>query len=276
MTNFSIIEEMKNCINKEELDKGLQDSFQIMDQLEQEYREFFQKIDDIFNSHEGILTQEYHNYEKKVLNIFGIYPEDNRYEIEKRRTKESEFLSKKKEAQIAEEERIKEEEEAKEEEKTGKKKPAKKKENKPQLKKGEVPPPLVPPREIKNFTSKLGFNYLIDFQIEELIKHIFRNIINKRDDDIFELKPKTPEELEALAKEKEEWEQKKKEEEENKGKKGAKKETKEPPKPQDQNPAEEINYLTVYDPYNASHEIKFNSPLGLSNEKLLSGRSTTK
>ena len=265
-----ISEEMKNCINKEELDKGLQDSFQIMDQLEQEYREFFQKIDDIFNSHEGILTQEYHNYEKKVLNIFGIYPEDNRYEIEKRRTKESEFLSKKKEAQIAEEERIKEEEEAKEEEKTGKKKPAKKKENKPQLKKGEVPPPLVPPREIKNFTSKLGFNYLIDFQIEELIKHILRNIINKRDDDIFELKPKTPEELEALAKEKEEWEQKKKEEEENKGKKGAKKETKEPPKPQDQNPAEEINYLTVYDPYNASHEIKFNSPLGLSNEKLLS------
>ena len=265
-----ISEEMKNCINKEELDKGLQDSFQIMDQLEQEYREFFKKIDDIFNSHEGILTQEYHNYEKKVFNIFGIYPEDNRYEIEKRRTKESEFLSKKKEAQIAEEERIKEEEEAKEEEKTGKKKPAKKKENKPQLKKGEVPPPLVPPRDINNFKSKLGFNYLVDFQIEELIKHILRNIINKRDDDIFELKPKTPEELEALAKEKEEWEQKKKEEEENKGKKGAKKETKEPPKPQDQNPEEEINYLTVYDPYNASHEIKFNSPLGLSKEKLLS------
>ena len=265
-----ISEEMKNCINKEELDKGLQDSFQIMDQLEGEYRDFFQKIDDIFNSHEGILTQEYHNYEKKIFNIFGIYPEDNLYEIDKRRNKESEFLSKKKEAQIAEEERIKEEEEAKEEEKTGKKKPAKKKENKPQLKKGEVPPPLVPPREIKNFKSKLGFNYLIDFQIEELIKHLLRNIINKRDDDIFELKPKTPEELEALAKEKEEWEQKKKEEEENKGKKGAKKEVKEPPKPQEQNPEEEINYLTAYDPYNATHEIKFDSPLGLSNEKLLS------
>ena len=94
-----ISEEMRNCINKEELDKGLQDSFQIMDQLELEYRDFFKKIDDIFNSHEGILTQTYHNYEKKVLNIFGIYPEDNRYEIEKRRKKESEFLYKKKEAQ---------------------------------------------------------------------------------------------------------------------------------------------------------------------------------
>ena len=265
-----ISEEMKNCINKEELDKGLQDSFQIMDQLEKEYRDFFQKIDDIFNSHEGILTQEYHNYEKKILNIFGIYPEDNLFYIEKRRNKESDFLSKKKEAQIAEEERIKEEEEAKEEEKTGKKKPAKKKENKPQLKKGEVPPPLVPPREIKNFKSKLGFDYLIDFQIDEYIKHLLRNIINKRDDDIYELKPKTPEELEALAKEKEEWEQKKKEEEENKGKKGAKKEVKEPPKPQEQNPEEAINYLTAYDPYNATHEIKFTSPLGLSNEKLLS------
>ena len=262
--------EMKNCINKEELDKGLQDSFQIMDQLEQEYRDFFQKIDDLFNSHEGLLTNEYHNYEKKVFNIFGIYPEDNRYEIEKRRNKESEFLSKKKEAQIAEEERIKEEEEAKEEEKTGKKKPQKKKENKPQLKKGEVPPPLVPPREISNFKSKLGFEYLIDFNIEELIKHILRNIINKRDDDIFELKPKSPEELEALAKEKEEWEQRKKEEEENKGKKGAKKEVKESPKPQDQNPEQQIDYLNAYDPYNATHEMKFTSPLGLNNEKLLS------
>ena len=262
--------EMKNCINKEELDKGLQDSFQIMDQLEQEYRDFFKNIDDLFNSHEGLLTNEYHNYEKKVFNIFGIYPEDNRFEIEKRRNKESEFLSKKKEAQIAEEERIKEEEEAKEEEKTGKKKPQKKKENKPQLKKGEIPPALVPPREINNFKSKLGFDYLIDFQIEEFIKHILRNIINKRDDDIFELKPKSPEELEALAKEKEEWELRKKEEEENKGKKGAKKEVKEPPKPQEQNPEQQIDYLHAYDPYNATHEMKFSSPLGLNNEKLLS------
>jgi hypothetical protein len=63
---------------------------------------------------------------------------------------------------------------------------------------------------------------------------------------------------------------KKKEEEENKGKKGAKKEVKEPPKPQEQNPEEAINYLTAYDPYNANHEIKFTSPLGLNNEKLLS------
>ena len=265
-----ISEEMKNCINKEELDKGLEDSFKIIDELEVEYREFFKKIDELFNSHDGILTNTYQKYETKIFNVFGLYKEDNRYEIEKRRNKESEFLSKKKEAEIAEQERIKEEEEAKEEEKTGKKKPVKKKENKPQLKKGEVPPPLIPPREIKTFTSKLGFPYLIDFEIEELLRHLLRNIVNKRDDDIFELKPKTPEELEALAKEKEEYEQKKKEEEENKGKKGAKKEVKEPPKPTDQNPEEQIDYLKAFDPYNASHEIKFNSPLSVNNEKLLS------
>ena len=264
-----ISEEMKNCINKEELDKGLENSFKIMDELEVEYREFFKKIDELFNSHDGILTDEYHKYEAKVFNIFGIYKEDNRYEIEKRRNKESEFLSKKKEAQIAEEERIKEEEEAKEEEKTGKKKPQKKKENKPQLKKGEVPPPLVPPRAIKNFSSKLGFQYLVDFEIEDYIKHLLRNVVNKRDDDIYELKPKTPEELEALAKEKEEYEQRKKEEEENKGKKGVKKEVKEPPKPVE-NPEEQIDYLNAFDPYNGNHIIKFNSPLSLSNEKMLS------
>ena len=265
-----ISEEMKNCINKEELDKGLENSFKIMDELEVEYREFFKKIDELFNSHDGILTDEYHKYETKIFNIFGIYKEDNRYEIEKRRNKESEFLTKKKEAQIAEEERIKEEEEAKEEEKTGKKKAPKKKDNKPQLKKGEVPPSLVPPRPIKNFTSKMGFPYLIDFEVDEYIKHLLRNIVNKRDDDIFELKPKTPEELEALAKEKEEYEQRKKEEEENKGKKGAKKEIKEPQKVTEQNPEEQIDYLNAYDPYNAKHEITFNSPLSLNNEKLLS------
>jgi hypothetical protein len=55
-----ISEEMRNCINKEELDKGLQDSFKLMDDLQNEYREFFKKIDKIFNSHNGLITDEYH------------------------------------------------------------------------------------------------------------------------------------------------------------------------------------------------------------------------
>ena len=267
--------EMKNCINKEELDKGLQDSFKVMDELEVEYREFFKKLDELFNSHDGLLTDEYHKYESKVFKIFGLYEEPDRFAIEKRRNKESDFLSKKKEAEIAEEERIKEEEEAKEEEKTGKKKPPAKKKEKAPVKKGEQPPSLVPPREIENTKSKLGFDYLIDFTIEELIKHFLRNIIYKRDDDIFELKPKTPEELEAYEKEKEEYEQRKKEEEELKAKGGKKKDAAPPTatKNVDNNAnaeGEEVDYLKMFDPYTSDAEKKFNSPLNADNEKLLS------
>ena len=268
-----ISEEMKNCINKEELDKGLQDSFRVMDELQNEYREFFKKIDEIFNSHNDIITDEYHKYEMKAFLLFGLYNLDDRFAIEKRRNKESEFLSKKKEADIAEEERIKEEEDAKEEEKTGKKKAApKKKEAKAQPKKGEQSQLLVPPRDIQDFKSKLGFDYLIDFTIGEYVNHFLRNIIYKREDDIFELKPKTPEEIEAYNKEKEEYEQKKKEEEENKTKGAkAKKEEKGPPaKASDNGNEEEIDYLKEFDPYNASAEKVFSSPKNADEEKLLS------
>ena len=270
-----ISEDMKNCINKEELDKGLQDSFKVMDDLQNEYREFFKKIDEIFASHNGLLYDEYHKYEIKAFLLFGLYKLDDRFAIEKRRNKESEFLSKKKEAEIAEEERIKEEEEAKEEEKTGKKKAgggAKKKDAKAP-KKGESVPSLIPPRDIQDFKSKIGFDYLVDFTIEEYVKHFLRNIIYKREDDIFELKPKTPEEIEAYNKEKEEYEQKKKEEEENKGKGGAKpkKDEKPPAKNADSNEnEEEIDYLKVFDPYNSSADKVFESPKNADDEKLLS------
>ena len=272
--------EMKNCINKEELDKGLEESFKIMDEFEKEYRDFFKKIDDLFNSHPGLITDEYHKYEIKAFLLFGLYNLDEKFAIEKRRQKESEFLSKKKEAEIAEEERIKEEEEAKEEEKTGKKKNApKKKENKAPNKKGEAPPLLVPPREIQSYKSKLGFDYLIDFTIGEYVNHILRNIIYKREDDIFELKPKTPEEMEAYQKEKEEYIQKQKEEEESKTK-GNPKDAKnkkddknaKSPDPGNKSPQEqeEIDYLKEFDPYNTSPEKQFISPLNSQNEKLLS------
>ena len=190
---------MKTCINKEELDKGLEESFKIMDDFEQEYRSFFKKIDEIFKSHPELIKEEYHKYESKSFLIFGLYNQDEKFAIEKRRNKESEFLSKKKEAEIAEEERLKLEEEAKEDEKAGNKKKAapKKNENKAQGggKKGEAAPPLVPPREIQNFKSNIGFDYLIDFNIEEYVKHFLRNIIYKRTDDIFELQKKSPEEI---------------------------------------------------------------------------------
>ena len=62
------------------------------------------------------------NKKPKYLIFLVLCKEDDKYKIEKRRNKESVFLTKKKEAQIAEEERIKEEEEVKEEERAGKKK----------------------------------------------------------------------------------------------------------------------------------------------------------
>ena len=275
------LNEMKTCINKEELDKGLEESFKIMDDFEKEYRDFFKKIDELFKNHPNLITDEYHKYEAKIFLLFGLYNLDDKFAIEKRRQKESDFLSKKKEAELAEEERLKEEEAAKEEEKTGKKKAApKKKENKPQNKKGEVPPPLVPVREINNYKSKLGFDYLIDFTIEEYVNHLLRNIIYKREDDIFELKPKSPEELEAYQKEKEEYLAKQKEEEESKQKGNTKEKSKKDDKNQkalesNKNPTEqeEIDYLKVFDPYNASSEKIFSSPLNADNEKLLSEKN---
>jgi hypothetical protein len=93
------LNEMKTCINKEELDKGLEESFKIMDDFEKEYRDFFKKIDELFKSHPNLITDEYHKYEAKIFLLFGLYNLDDKFAIEKRRQKESDFLSKKKEAE---------------------------------------------------------------------------------------------------------------------------------------------------------------------------------
>ena len=111
------------------------------------------------------------------------------------------------------------------------------------------------------------------------MNHILRNIIYKREDDIFELKPKTPEELEAYQKEKEEYLQKQKDEEESKTKgntkdtqKNKKEEKNAKIQEQNKSPQEEenIDYLKAFDPYNTSPEKQFISPLNSQNEKLLS------
>lgn len=278
-----ILEEMKNCINKEELDKGLEDCFKVMDELEVEYRDYFKIIDEILSSHESIIGNAFHTYEEKVVRLFGILSTQLKEEIENRRNIESNFLSKKKEAEIAYEEAKALEEEMKNNEKLGKKgKPApKKQDKKPPLKKGEVPPNLIPPREIKEFKSKLGHDYLIDFSIEELIKHYLRNIIYNRDDDIFELKPKTKEELERIQKEKEEKERLEKEKNELGGKKkkpdsrsSKKSDKKDPNKTSNSLPSSpnesNIDFYSAFDPYNANANKTFVSPLSANSDKLLS------
>ena len=94
----NVIKEMKNSINKDELDKGLNDCFALMDSLEDEYREHFNKVEDLLNSHNDLILDEFHNYEIKIYKLFGIYELSELYFIEKRRSKESIFFSKKKEA----------------------------------------------------------------------------------------------------------------------------------------------------------------------------------
>ena len=61
----SILLSMKNSIDKVELDKALEDAFKIMDDLEIEYRDFFNKTETLLDFHEGRLGNIYHLYELK-------------------------------------------------------------------------------------------------------------------------------------------------------------------------------------------------------------------
>ena len=120
--------------------------------------------------------------------------------------------------------------------------------------------------------------YLIDFTYDELIRHLLRNVIYNRDDDIFELKPKTPEELERLRKEKEEREQREKELNENPkakkpGSRASKKgdNKKERVDTQQSLPSESnVDYYTAFDPYKADSNKVFTSPVSQTDVKLLS------
>ena len=117
--------------------------------------------------------------------------------------------------------------------------------------------------------SKLGYDYLVDFEIPEYVNHILRNVIYNRDDDIFDLKEKTPEEIEQLNKLKEEHEAELKELEDNKGKKKPA-DNKGKENPNNENEENQINYLTEFDPYTTDATKTFTSPLNAQNEKLLS------
>ena len=188
------------------------------------------------------------------------------------------FALKKKEAEIAREEALQAEEEAKNAEKQGKKAkaPVKKVDNKKSSKK-PTDESQLPLREILTYKSKLNNEYCIDFTCDELIRHFLRNVIYNRDDDIFELKPKTPEELERLRKEKEEREQREKELNDNPkakkpGSRASKKaEKKDRADTQQSLPSESnIDFYNVFDPYKADSNKVFTSPVSKTDIKLLS------
>ena len=272
------VSKMSQCNTKEELDELLSNCFQVMDELEKEYRTYFQTIDELFTSHEGIITNVFNVYESKVLQVFGYYTLDRKFEIEKRRAIENDFCIKKREAELAHEEALQAEEEAKTAEKQGKKPKGvvKKVDNKKSSKKQDEN--QQPPREILTYKSKLSNEYYIDFTCDELIRHFLRNVIYNRDDDIFELKPKTPEELERLRKEKEEREQREKELNENPkakkpGSRASKKadNKKERVDTQQSLPSESnIDFYNAFDPYKADSNKVFTSPVSKTDVKLLS------
>jgi hypothetical protein len=176
--------EMKDSFHIQDLDTKLQSSFNIINQLEVEYRDYFGNMEILLNSHEDKINEDFHLYEIEILNNFGIKTKERLQEIALRRNQESEYLSRKKEKEIQDAN------EMEQEELKNQGKPAQKVAKKvtPPKKKGEITIALIPPREILPFNSLLGHEYIIDFSIPELVKSLLRNIIYNRDDDILGMK----------------------------------------------------------------------------------------
>lgn len=182
--------EMKESFHKEDLDSKLECSFNVINELEIEYREYFTLMENLLNSHENIISEDFHLFESEILSIFGIKTKDKLEDITLRRNIESEFLSKRKEQETAQAELREIEEQRKLGGKASavqKKKPSA---NAPK-KKGEPQGGLVPQRPIENYQSQTGYEYLVDFSIPELVKSTLRNIIYNRDDDILGINPKS-------------------------------------------------------------------------------------
>ena len=86
-----ILEELKNAIHKDVCDKNLRAVFEVMDQMEKQYRGFFEIMEKLLSSHDKRLTDVFKAYENNILSIFWIFIEERVEEIKKRRNEESEF-----------------------------------------------------------------------------------------------------------------------------------------------------------------------------------------
>ena len=185
-----LLREMKESFHKEDLDIKLESSFNVINELEVEYRDYFSIMENLLDSHEKKISEEFYLFEILILQIFGIKSKDKIEEIQNRRNLESEFLTLRKEQENAQNE-LKDQEELKK--LAGKISAPQKKKLTPAAnnkKKGEPSVGLIPNRPIENFKSFMGNEYLIDFTIPELVKNILRNIIYNREDDILGLNPK--------------------------------------------------------------------------------------
>ena len=202
-----ILEELKNAIHKDICDLNLKAVFDVMDQMENQYRGFFEIIDKLLSSHDKRLTDTFQEYEVNILSIFWIFTQQRVEEINKRRNEEAEFKSKLKEFEIA----LEEAKDQKNKKKTAAPKT---------VKKGETVPLLVSPRPIEKYDSPMKFNYLMEKNLTEMSHFLLRNIIQqKNEEEILKSKSdlKTEEKKEEKKEEnKEEKKEEKKDEKNNK------------------------------------------------------------
>ena len=291
-----IIQLMKESIDKEELDKNLEEAFKILDELGIEYKEFFKIVESLLTSHDELIRNVYNIYEENLMSIFGYVNKEKLPIILAKRDIESEFLSKVKEAEIAAEE-AKAALEAEKKDPKSKGAAAKKKQNPTggKNKKGEIQR-LVPPRGINEFTSKMNNKYLADFSITELIQNYLRNVIYNRDDNILNYIPRIEEETIDInpnhkADAKGKAVDQKKEKNSNSKNQQVRSENKEKTVKANESPAIQlskkvtdikdsaipnlttnpiINILEQFNPYAADSKKVFESPLSIKNTKLLS------
>lgn len=187
-----ILIQIKESVHKEEIDEEMNKGLKVLDEFEVAYREFFNTVNAILNSHEQRLISAFYAWEKNLLTVFGVFDVDKKAEIELRRRYESEFLTRLKQriSEVEEEENLKKLNANSKDQK----KATATKDNK-KGKKTDVNPFAVPPRPIHSYKSLMNFDYLIDSTVSEIIEILIKNIINNRDDDIFNLNSKKDEEV---------------------------------------------------------------------------------
>jgi len=145
---------IKKCYKEEELLECLNECFQILDNMASQHRDNFSKLDVILSTHNDIITDIYKTYEINIFHLFSVKVMSYKDEIQAKRNKESEYLSKKKEEELAGQEAQTQED--------------KKKVDPKAKKKDAIQVALVPPREIIEYISKTDNTYLIDESIDYL------------------------------------------------------------------------------------------------------------
>lgn len=177
-----ILIKMKESVHKESLNECLIESLLLLDSLDNSYRDFFNKVQCVLNTHEMRIKNSFSLYESTILSIFGILNEEKLEEIKQRRLFESEVKSR-----VIQFE--KEEQERKEMESSQSK--IKKPQPQKNIKgKKETNLNIVELKPIEHYISNMQNKYYIDSSIDFIIQIILKNIYFNRDDEYLTVIPK--------------------------------------------------------------------------------------